>query len=159
MSPAIEEQLRSAEIEAIGHDREASALRERIRHQETAYASTVEEMVSAVLDVYRNVTRLADLVAAASDDIREAWAPKVVAHFMKICANGREVLPDLEWAVAQGHPISKADEFRQAVDHAQVLSSNADRWLAAIKQLDEGRGVPLQEAMNELRRRAGAGRS
>ena len=157
VSAAIEEELTSLERREVERHRALVALHEQLRAADAKLAESAEELVNAILDRFERVSAIADKVCRASAAVRQVWAPKVLEHYRQLAHLTAEVSPTVKWALQQGYPISRAGQFWGVARDCQMLATNADRWLNGMKQLDEKRGVPLQEAMDELRRRARAG--
>jgi hypothetical protein len=156
MHASIEKQLEQWNSQANSTDERLSALREQICYIDADLAALAEQFVEIALDEWPLITRMADLTAAAPLANRTKWAPLVIARYKKFVNDAKECLPTIEAALRQGYEIKGIAAFRESIQDAEAVVSNADRWLNGIAQLDAGRGIPLQEAMDELRRRARA---
>jgi hypothetical protein len=66
------------------------------------------------------------------------------------------ILQRIEAVEKAGFVVEEAERFRGAcLDARFAVNTDIDEMLEGIKELEEGRGVPLEVARDELRRRRG----
>lgn len=157
MAPSLKDQLKSHEEQAVVRNREVLRARQQLEQSEATLATTLRSSVAASLDWLAAIRSLSDNVLALPQRERESAADDVMRRYgawLDDAVSFRRLIDDCS---RLGINVVRGDEILHAMSEVEILLSRAGRIRSAARNLDDGRGIGLEEAMNELRRRAGAG--
>jgi hypothetical protein len=155
LSPVVD-RIRAVEARKSELAGLASLKRRETRHALGTLIASVESWCAALLENVRSLYELAGVVAQSPDDVRRQHAPKVMQDYRAWLDEARELIKDVDRLRSHGLAVTGAEQLLHESLHVQMLIDSSDRLIAAGKNLDEGRGIPMAEAFDELRRRAGA---
>jgi hypothetical protein len=128
--------------------------RARVAQRESVLALT--HAIESGLAVYDAICRTALVVQTLPEPERAPAADQVVADYRWWYDASQNELNLLRAIEREGETVARSDEFKQAVAEARIYGYESDRILQAIRRMEQGeKGIPLAEAMDELRRRAG----
>jgi light-regulated signal transduction histidine kinase (bacteriophytochrome) len=144
---AIEEQLKRRKDSVADFDR-------RIERAEAGVASALVQVVDAVMQQLEMIQQLSDVVREAPNEIRDREAPEVITLYRKWVEESAHLLLDISECERAGFPIARADEFRFAHMETKAFAHEPQRLINSARKADAGKVRPLDEVMNELRRRA-----
>ena len=116
-------------------------------------------------DVLRMSLSLFDSIRARdqrwSDEVRGGRRPYIQTEaeefhyfYSAWLAPAKEILENMRRCERNGFALEAAQRFREAVTHARLAASESvQQTIDSIRDLEQGRGVPLAEVRDELRSR------
>ncbi len=111
----------------------------------------------AMLALYGLHRQLVDVWADGVRDGTMPFRPEDARVIQMVRRRTMETMRGLSQDISEietaGIQVQGADEFRSALVDCQLDDVDVDKALAAIDRLERGQGVPLAEAMHELRAR------
>lgn len=123
----------------------------------------VQDALSLGLTVLENIRRRHRLwmekVDAGTFTFNPEDARGLASQFQQWLKAGRAVIGLLEECEKGGYVVERAGEFREACREVALMSTDIDRVQASVASLDEGRGIPETQALDELRNRLRSARS
>jgi hypothetical protein len=125
-------------------------------HEDAMKCRDLEEFISIGLGLFNSMKERAyavqDAIARGSlgydPDISQAFIDGY-KQWMRPCATVERAIRAFE---SRGYQVDKADEFRGAVEEITLHDFDIDAMIKAKRDIREGRGKPLAEAISELQR-------
>jgi hypothetical protein len=134
-----------------------AAVHARLRGVETQRLNLVEEIVRTSLSVFEAINAAALAAQALPEAERDSAAAKVIVHYRRWYDSSQQDLQALLSLEAAGHPVPGAAELKHALAEARLFGYESDRLRESARRLNDGKGIPFEEAMSELRRRRNGG--
>jgi hypothetical protein len=126
----------------------------QIAHFEAMACLQLEEVIELGLSLLAMMHRRCELqarLAERKDRQSQLLEQKDITEWYHWWLTRSEPLLDIiQGCEAAGYEVARADQFRTACDDVALLPLDFDRVKSNVEDLEAGKGVPFEQAMNEL---------
>jgi hypothetical protein len=126
-------------------------------HEQTASLFNLETVIALGVAVFSNLSRLTHWFNELGEQQGRGFDRAGADEIRQLYAQWTRISDPLFTAAEafrmDGYDVAKADEFSEALHDARTVANDFDRIISALEQFSRGRGRPLGEAMDEIRRR------
>jgi len=127
----------------------------KIEHETAMACAQLEDTIELMLSMLRSLRRHNERWAAHVQDVPGGFSWDTVRKFAELYRQwhrlSQRVLDAVGLCEAEGFVVQGADQLREESRQVALMSLDTDRVRRSIESLEEGRGIPFAQAMDELR--------
>src|ERR1700678_2090181 len=125
-------------------------------HQQAVEFWELEERIGVALALYHYIhsldVRWSDQVRAGRAAVDDLESQSILTLYRRWLGPAEQVLASVKGLESQGFSVNGAQEFRDSWHRVRTATCDAAALQASFDELDAGKGIPLGEVVDELRR-------
>lgn len=146
---AINEQLSRLD----GNKTSATEALARFREADDQRVLALEHAIAVAMSAFDAIAAAALSTQQLQEPQRERVASEIMDHYRWWLKEAEEELGAIQSLEKSGRSVNGAEPFKHTVAEVTLYVRECERLRRAARDLDEGKGIPLEEALSELRRR------